>query len=384
VWRGGMKNGDSSGRMPDSEIDQRLAKILDSEILEKFGFGSSSLNSKSQESFMEWITTFLIAKSPKMQEIIRLIEQISGADVSVLITGEAGTGKESVARAIHYSSIRREKPLVMINCAALPEGLLDSELFGCVEGTYTGAVKDRVGRLEVADKGTLFLDEVSELPLSIQNKLSYFLRENAFRRAGTKSDVNIDVRIISATSEDLNKAVNQGKFREDLFYRLNVVQINIPPLRERKSDIPMLVNHFIKKYNLGAGKDIQGISPKALKQLMSYDFPGNIRELENIIRKSLWLETSQTIEEVQVSSLPEWLTTHKARMYSFEMTDKQMDLKLDEEMDLKKSIRDMEKVLILKALEMTRGSKKAAANLLRISPRTLKFKLDRYGILKTQ
>jgi transcriptional regulator with PAS, ATPase and Fis domain len=319
-----------------------------------------------------------------MQEIIRLIEQISGADVSVLITGEAGTGKESVARVIHYSSIRREKPLVMINCAALPERLLDSELFGCVEGTYTGAVKDRVGRLEVADKGTLFLDEVSELPLSIQNKLSYFLRENAFRRAGTKSDVNIDVRIISATSEDLNKAVNQGKFREDLFYRLNVVQINIPPLRERKSDIPMLVNHFIKKYNLGAGKDIQGISPKALKQLMSYDFPGNIRELENIIRKSLWLETSQTIEEVQVSSLPEWLTTHKARMYSFEMTDKQMDLKLDEEMDLKKSIRDMEKVLILKALEMTRGSKKAAANLLRISPRTLKFKLDRYGILKTQ
>ena len=379
-----MKNGDSSGRMPDSEIDQRLAKILDSEILEKFGFGSSSLNSKSQESFMEWITTFLIAKSPKMQEIIRLIEQISGADVSVLITGEAGTGKESVARAIHYSSIRREKPLVMINCAALPERLLDSELFGCVEGTYTGAVKDRVGRLEVADKGTLFLDEVSELPLSIQNKLSYFLRENAFRRAGTKSDVNIDVRIISATSEDLNKAVNQGKFRGDLFYRLNVVQINIPPLRERKSDIPMLVNHFIKKYNLGAGKDIQGISPKALKQLMSYDFPGNIRELENIIRKSLWLETSQTIEEVQVSSLPEWLTTHKARIYSFEMTDKQMDLKLDEEMDLKKSIRDMEKVLILKALEMTRGSKKAAANLLRISPRTLKFKLDRYGILKTQ
>lgn len=371
-----MKNGDSSGRMPDSEIDQRLAKILDSEILEKFGFGSSSLNSKSQESFMEWITTFLIAKSPKMQEIIRLIEQISGADVSVLITGEAGTGKESVARAIHYSSTRREKPLVMINCAALPEHLLDSELFGCVEGTYARAVKDRVGRLQVADGGTLSLYEVSELPLSIQKKLYYFLKETAYKRG--KSDVNIDVRIIAATSKDLKKEVKQGKFREDLFYRLSVVQINIPPLRERKDDIPMLVNHFIKKYNLGAGKDIQGISPKALKQLMSYNFPGNITELENIIRKSLWLETSQTIQRVQVDSFHEGIGMGFTEniIHNIEMSD--------EEMDLKKSIREMEKVLILNALNRTGGSKKATAKLLNISPRTLKFKLDRYGLLKAE
>jgi len=371
-----MKNGGSSDCMPDSDIETKIAKILDSDILEKFGFGSSSLAPENRKYFREWITTFFIVKSPRMQEIIKIIEMISGVNVSVLITGESGTGKELVARVIHYSSTRKEKPLVIINCAALPERILDSELFGCVKGAYTGAVKDRVGRLEVAQGGTLFLDEVTELPLSIQKKLLYFLSVKAFKRVGGKNDINIDVRIIAATHKDLKQEIIQGKFREDLFYRLSVIQMNIPPLRKRKDDIPMLVNHFIKKFNLVTGKNIQGISPKALKQLMSYDFPGNIRELENIIEKSVLLETSQTIQEVQVSSFHKGMRISKTIIRPIEMPD--------EEIDLKKSVQNMEKNLIIKALKRTGGSKKATAKLLNISLRTLKFKLDSYGLLKTE
>jgi two-component system response regulator PilR (NtrC family) len=371
-----MKNGDSLGRMPEPETETKLAKILDSDILEKFGFGSSSLAPKSQKYFMEWTAAFLISKSPKMRSIYEIIEKISGVNVNVLITGETGTGKESVARVIHYNSPRKEKAFVTINCAAIPEPLLDSELFGHVKGAYTGAVKDRVGLLGVADRGTLLLDEVTELPLSIQKKLLFLLSERAFKRVGGKNDIKVDVRIISATNKDLEQEIKKGKFREDLFYRLNVIQINIPPLRERKDDIPMLVNHFIKKYNLETGKDIKGISPKALKQLLSYDFPGNIRELENIIEKSVFLETSQTIREVQVSSFRKRMRVPKTIIHPVRMPD--------EGIDLKKSIQDMEKNLILKALKRTRGSKKATAELLNISLRTLKFKLDRYGLLKTE
>jgi two-component system response regulator PilR (NtrC family) len=264
----------------------------------------------------------------------------------------------------------------MINCAAIPETLIESELFGHAKGAYTGAVKDRVGLLGVADRGTLLLDEITELPLSIQKKLLLLLSERAFKRVGGKNNIKVDVRIISATNKDLEQEIKKGKFREDLFYRLNVIQINIPPLRERKDDIPMLVNHFIKKYNLETGKDIKGISPKALKQLLSYDFPGNIRELENIIEKSVFLETSQTIREVQVSSFRKGMRVPKTIIHPVEMPDGGIDLK--------KSIQDMEKNLILKALKRTRGSKKATAELLNISLRTLKFKLDRYGLLKTE
>jgi len=373
-----MKNGGSSGRMPESDIDTKLANKLDSDILEKFGFGSSSLTPENRRPFREWIATFLISKSPRMQEIIKIIEMISGTSVNVLITGESGTGKDLVARVIHYSSTRKEKPLVIINCGALPERLLDSELFGCVKGAYTGEVKDKVGRLEVADGGTLLLDEVAELPLSIQKKLSYFLSEMASKRGGRKTNVNVDVRIIAATNKDLAQEIIQGKFREDLFYRLSVVQINIPPLRERKDDIPMLVNHFIKKYSLAARKNIQGISPEALKQLMSYDFPGNIRELLNIIQRSILLETSQTIRQLhgEFNSFDGWIRAKKTKIRSLEM--------LDEEMDLKKSIQKMEKDLILKALKRTAGSKRATAKLLNISPRTLNSKLCRYGLLKIE
>ena len=315
----------------------------------------------------------------------------------------------------------------MINCAALPEHLLDSALFGSVEGTNPGTVKDRVGSLETADKETLFLDEVSQLPLSIQKKLLHFFRESAFKKRGRESDVEIDVRIIAATSKDLPEEIKRRRFYEGLFYLLNVVQINIPPLRERKDDIPLLVNHFIKKYNLGTGKDIQGISPEALEQLMSYDFPGNIRELENIIQESVSLETSQTIQKVHVSYFHKGtrmetnrdifrqmeLASEKKKFEEIlivdleknivdlaksiidiekdikniirpiELTDEEMDLKKSIK-DLKKSIEDTEKVLILRTLNKTGGSKKVAANLLRISPRTLESKLDRYGLFKPE
>jgi len=231
----------------------------------------------------------IIGKSPRMQEVFRLIRQVAETDATVLIQGETGTGKELIARAIHYNSLRRDKPFVAVSCAALPETLLESELFGHEKGAFTGAVRQKRGRFELANQGTFFLDEVADMPLATQSKLLRVLQEREFQRIGGTETIKTDIRLISATNTDLRKAIDQGRFREDLFYRLNVMPITLPPLRERPEDIPTLALHFLKKFSTTAGKSIEGISESAMSFLMKYPWPGNVRELENLMERAVIL-----------------------------------------------------------------------------------------------
>jgi len=231
----------------------------------------------------------LTGKSALMQQVFNLIAQVAETDTTILITGETGTGKELVAKAIHYNSARRDQPFVGVNCAALVETLLESELFGHERGAFTGAIKQKQGRFELANRGTLFLDEVSEMPLSTQVKLLRVLQERQLERVGGTEAIRLDIRLISATNRDLSKAIRDGSFREDLFYRLNVVPIHLPPLRERREDIPLLAANFIQRYAAALGKPIDGIAPAAMEFLLRYHWPGNVRELENVIERSVVL-----------------------------------------------------------------------------------------------
>lgn len=242
----------------------------------------------------------LIGKSYQMQRIYDLIERVSKTDSTILITGETGTGKELVARAIHYNSLRKNYDMIAVNCAALPETLLESELFGHVKGAFTGAIRDKKGKFELADKGTIFLDEISELSIPTQVKLLRVLQERQIERVGGEKSIHVDIRIIAATNEDLLELIGKGKFRKDLFYRLNIVSISLPPLRERTDDIPLLVDHFINKFNNRFNKNISGISQGVLRKLMSYSWPGNIRELEGVIEKAVLLEETDIIENIEL------------------------------------------------------------------------------------
>jgi two-component system response regulator PilR (NtrC family) len=290
----------------------------------------------------------------------------------VLITGESGTGKELVAKAIHYNSARKDQSFVTLNCGAIPENLLESELFGHMKGSFTGAIANKRGLLEMAAGGTLFMDEIGELPLPLQVKLLRVIQEREFKRVGGTEDIKIDVRIISASNQDLQQKVALASFREDLFYRLNVIQIKLPPLRERKEDIPLLVNHFVRKYSAETGKEIAGVSSEALVLLLSYDFAGNVRELENIIERSITLETSPTITERHIRSYL------NERMMSKSMPP---TLEIPEEgIDLNKVVEDLEKAFILKALEHTEGIKKKAAELLGMNFRAMRYKLAKYDL----
>jgi two-component system response regulator PilR (NtrC family) len=314
----------------------------------------------------------LIGKSPKMQRVYELVEKVSQTKANVLITGESGTGKELVAKAIHYNSARKDQSFVTLNCGAIPENLLESELFGHMKGSFTGAIANKRGLLEMAAGGTLFMDEIGELPLPLQVKLLRVIQEREFKRVGGTEDIKVDVRIISASNQDLQQKVAQGGFREDLFYRLNVIQIKLPPLRERKEDIPLLVNHFVRKYSAETGKEIQGISPEALELLLGYDFAGNVRELENIIERSITLETSPMITERHIRSYL------NERMISKSMPP---TLEIPEEgIDLNKVVEDLEKAFILKALEHTEGIKKKAAELLGMNFRAMRYKLAKYDL----
>ena len=225
----------------------------------------------------------IIGKNHKMQELYDLIERLSNYDSTVLITGESGTGKELVADSLHYSGSRNEKPLVKVNCAALPENLLESELFGHVKGAFTGAIGDKEGKFELADGGSIFLDEIGDISHHNQIRLLRVLQEKSFERVGSNKPVNVDVRIITATNKDLTELINAGKFREDLFYRLNVVKVDLPPLRNRADDIPILIEHFIDKFNMQFNKEIKGITSDALEVLTKYSWPGNIRQLRNTL-----------------------------------------------------------------------------------------------------
>lgn len=301
----------------------------------------------------------IIVKSPRMQQVIEVIKVVARSNATVLITGETGTGKEVVARAIHSQSHRREKPFIAVSCAALPESLLESELFGHEKGSFTGAYAQKKGKFEAANRGTLFLDEIGEMSANIQVHLLRVLEEKAFTRVGGNELIKVDVRVISATNRDMKTAIASGQFREDLYYRLNVVNIELPPLRERKEDIPLLAQHFLKKFALENRKEITGFSPQATDFLLSYEWPGNVRELENAIERAVILAQNSLIS---IADLPQQnlVLTHP--------TSSQRNLKL------------VEKSHILNVLTETGGNYTEAARILGISRMTLYNKAKVYGL----
>jgi two-component system response regulator PilR (NtrC family) len=312
----------------------------------------------------------IIGKSQKMRELFDMIRKVAASQSSVLILGESGTGKELAARSIHTCSPRKSKPFVAVNCGAIPENLIESELFGHKKGSFTGAVSDRPGLFEQAEGGTLFLDEIGELPLLMQTKLLRVLQEREFKRVGDAQTRKADVRIISASNRDLESQVKDGTFREDLFYRLNVVQLVMPPLRERIEDIPLLMEYFCLKFQASGQAAPATITPGALRTLMNHPFPGNIRELENCIERSLILDPAVISE----SSLPQQLLVNRMPCLT-------ADCNIPESgMMLEPLLEDLEKQYLLKALEKTGGAKKKAGELLGMSFRSFRYRLAKFGL----
>ena len=310
----------------------------------------------------------IISKNERMRQIFDTIRKVAKYKSTILIAGESGTGKELVAKAIHFNSDRSNQPFIPVNCGAIPENLLESELFGHTKGSFTNAVRTKKGLFEEADGGTMFLDEIGELPLQLQVKLLRVLQDGEIRRIGDSKAIQIDVRIIAATIKDLDKEVRENKFRDDLFYRLNVLPMKIPPLKERKEDIPLLVDHFIHKYSRELGKPIEGIAPEALNCLLNYSWNGNVRELENVIERAIVLTESHRIE---VENLPVEIENPKE--------ESKLSL-LNDELSIKKASRYLEIDLIRKALRKTNGNHTHAAKLLEISHRALLYKIKEYGI----
>lgn len=311
----------------------------------------------------------IVGKGVAMQQVFQLISQVAPSRSTVLIHGESGTGKELVAKAIHSSSPRADAPFMTINCGNIPSELLESELFGHVRGAFTGAASSKKGLFEAADGGSLFLDEVGTLPVEMQAKLLRVIQEREFRRLGGLESIKVDVRIIAATNRDLQEAVRQGTFRDDLFYRLNVIAIKLPPLRERSEDIPLLVDHFIKKYSEENNKDASAIEPSAMKALMDYDWPGNVRELENVVERAIVLSSGKPIT---IDLFPKNLTA------GFPPAPKRTTAA--DAIPLKERVSEYEKSLILDALETTRWNQKKAAEILLVNTTTLSEKLKRLKI----
>ena len=307
----------------------------------------------------------IIGRSQPMQEIFAVIERVAPTRATVLLAGESGVGKDLIARAIHFHSPRRDRPLVKINCTALPENLMESELFGYEKGAFTGANTSKPGKFEQADTGTVFLDEIGDVPASIQVKLLRVLQEREFERLGSNVTRHIDVRVIAATNQDLRAALEQGTFREDLYYRLNVVPIDIPPLRERKQDIPYLANHFVEKLAPDTGSRVESISDAAIDKLMAYHWPGNVRELENVIERSLVMCTGKELAaaDIRIESAPRPRTQNEAHFLPEGMT-------LDE----------YEQDMIREALRRADGNKSHAARLLGLTRNALRYRLTQMGL----
>jgi len=317
-------------------------------------------------------TERIVGNSPAMQEVYKTIGKVAKADATVLITGESGTGKELVAEALHYNSNRRSGPLVKVSCAALPETLLEAELFGHEKGSFTGAMTQRRGRFEMADKGTIFLDEIGEMTVPTQTKLLRVLQERKIERIGSSLPIKVDIRIIVATNKDLQRQVEQNKFRDDLYYRLNVINIHMPPLRDRKEDIPSLVEHFLAKHRYSATAQPAAISEEAIRRLMEYNWPGNVRELENVIERAVVLSRGQIITSRE---LP--FGEHEAG--EGEEGDVPDDAKGDSSF-FKKSVAQFEKDLIMKALRDANGNRSKAAEMLGIYRRLLYAKIKEYAL----
>jgi len=323
---------------------------LKSEISDKYSFES------------------IVGKSAVIREVFELIKRASPSDSTILISGESGTGKELVAKAIHYNSARADAPFIKMNCAALPEGLIESELFGHEKGAFTGAIRSTRGRFELADGGTLLLDEISEIPPALQAKLLRVLQEKEFERIGSGQTIRVDVRVIATSNRDLKSEVSDGNFRDDLFYRLNVIPIDLPPLRQRLEDIPLLIDHFLNKFCQKIGLPTKSLSEKAGQMLLSYSWPGNVRELENLIERAVVISKNQ---DLKISDFPPEIAAGIPALGKASM-------------DVGMSIGEAEKILILKTLKAHGGNHSKAADVLGISARTLRNKLQEYGLSGSQ
>ena len=307
----------------------------------------------------------IVARSAAMQEVLATVARVAPTNSTVLLGGESGVGKDLIARAIHQHSRRASGPFVKINCTAIPENLLESELFGYEKGAFTGATTSKPGKFELADKGTIFLDEVGDVPPAIQVKLLGVLQERQFERLGSNKILKVDVRLVAATNRDLRAALEQGTFREDLYYRLNVVPISIPPLREHKEDIPYLVEHFIEKFSQQSGKQIRGITPEALERLMGFHWPGNVREVENIIERAVAFTSSEVLQigDIRLDVLPSKLTAAPLTFLPEGMTLEQWE---DE--------------MIRESLRRSNNNKSQAARLLGLSRNALRYRLSKMGM----
>ena len=349
------------------EVRLNIANALRSKSLE------TEVRILKKELVKEYSFQNMIGNSAPMHAVFDLIKRVSSAPTNVLITGESGTGKEVVAKAIHYNGPLKDRPFVTVNCGAIPENLMESEMFGHKKGSFTGAIADKVGLFEVADGGTLFLDEVGELPASIQVKLLRAIQERIIRRVGATDDMKIEVRIIAATNRNLEDMVATGTFRQDLFYRLNVIGIRTPALRERQEDIPILAQHFLAKYNVKMNKSIASISAEAMEIMKGYNYPGNVRELENMIERTVALESGSTILP---ESLPPMVSTPAGRKMA---SSNEIEVG-DAGLDLDKVMGQIEKELLIKAIHSAGGVKKKAAKLLHISFRSMRYRIEKYNL----
>ncbi len=354
----------------NNELRSTIAKALELKTLEHEKERRSS-ELKDHVHFNR-----IIGNSPGMQAIYNRIRQISPTKTNVLISGESGTGKELIARAIHENSDRRAQPFVVVNCGGIPDTLMESEFFGHVKGSFTGAVADKQGLFDAANNGTIFLDEIGELSTFLQVKLLRAVQETKFKPVGGTAEIEVNVRIISATNKKLEQEVIDGNFREDLFFRINVIPIKVPPLRDRKGDIELLSAHFAEKYSQKLGKDIAKLSSYAIDFLTKYSFPGNVRELENLIERSVALSSTNII-------LPESLTisTHKRRRWIEGVKGSRFDLDdVASGVDLDRILSTIESVYLKKAMELSGGNKKKAADFLNLSMRSMRYRLDKIDV----
>jgi len=345
------------------ELDLLLERIIENKNLKS---EIELLKNQLKEKFK--IDSF-ISNSPKMEEVLSIASRAADSKATVLIIGESGTGKEVLAKSIHFASSRKDKSFIAVNIPALPETLLESELFGHEKGAFTGAEKSKKGRFELADGGTIFLDEIGDIPLNLQVKLLRVLQEHQIERLGSTENISIDARIIAATHQNLEQKIKEGTFREDLFYRLNIVSLNIPPLRDRKEDVLPLIDYFIEKYSKENNKQKLSLSKEAVDSLLKYNFPGNVRELENIIERSVVLSRNDVIT---LKDLPNIVKGFKA--------EKEVTLK--EEGTLVEHVEELEKKLIYDALSKANGNQSQAGRMLGLTERNLRYKMQKYNIKK--
>jgi len=315
----------------------------------------------------------IIGRSEPMQAVFDLVQRVADTRTRVLVTGESGTGKELIAKAIHHNSRRKDAPLITVNCGAIPENLMESEFFGHMKGSFTGAHTHKTGMFAAAEGGSIFLDEIGELPMHLQVKLLRVLQERKIRPVGSPTEVAIDVRVIAATNLDLEEAIREGRFREDLYYRLSVIRIEIPALRYRRDDVPLIARSFLRRFAEEMDKPIEDFQPEAMERLMAYSYPGNVRELENIVERAITLENTQWI---QADSLPHWVNSPQQGL-----SDLAGPIQIPEEgFDLEGLLAQLETQVLKDALNRTGGNRTAAAKLLGITFRSIRYKLDKFGI----